>query len=176
MVEDEPLDAVVMPGSFNPLHEGHRRLAQVASEMLGGREVVFELAVVNVDKPPLEESEVRRRLSQFQGRWRVVLTRASRFYEKASLLPGCTFVIGWDTAIRLVDTRYYGNDEVAMLSALSHIRASGCRFLVAGRVKGGVFRTLAEVAVPPGFDDLFKAIPESRFRADVSSTELRSPS
>ena len=176
MVEDESIDGVVMPGSFNPLHEGHRRLAQVASEMLGGREVVFELAVVNVDKPPLEESEVRRRLSQFQGRWCVVLTRASRFYEKASLLPGCTFVIGWDTAIRLVDPRYYGDDEVAMLSALSHIRASGCRFLVAGRTQGGVFRTLADVAVPPGFDDLFEAIPESRFRADVSSTELRSAS
>ncbi len=176
MVEDESIDGVVMPGSFNPLHEGHRRLAQVASEMLGGREVVFELAVVNVDKPPLEESEVRRRLSQFQGGWRVVLTRASRFYEKASLLPGCTFVIGWDTAIRLVASRYYEDDEVAMLSALSHIRASGCRFLVAGRTQGGVFRTLDDVVVPPGFDDLFEAIPESRFRADVSSTELRSAS
>ncbi|MCE2463541.1 MAG: CinA family protein [Dehalococcoidia bacterium] len=174
MVEGESLDAVVMPGSFNPLHEGHRRLAQVASEMLGGREVVFELAVVNVDKPPLEESEVRRRLRQFEGGWRVVLTRASRFYEKASLLPGCTFVIGWDTAIRLVDTGYYGDDEGTMLSALSSIRTAGCRFLVAGRMQGGVFRTLADVAVPPGFDDLFEAIPESRFRADVSSTELRS--
>ena len=176
MVEDESLDAVVMPGSFNPLHEGHLRLAQVASEMLGGREVVFERAVVNVDKPPLEESEVRRRLRQFEGRWRVVLTRASRFYEKASLLPGCTFVVGWDTAIRLVDTGYYGEDEGTMLSALSSIRTAGCRFLVAGRIQGGVFRTLADVAVPPGFDDLFQAIPESRFRADVSSTELRSPS
>ena len=175
MVEDDPLRAAaVMPGSFNPLHEGHERLAQVASETLGGREVVFELAVVNVDKPPLEESEVRRRLRQFEGRWRVVLTRASRFYEKASLLPDCTFVVGWDTAIRLVDPRYYCDNEGTMLSALSGIRAAGCRFLVAGRTQQGVFRTLADIAMPPGFDDLFEAIPESRFRSDISSTELRS--
>ena len=174
MVEDEPLQAAVMPGSFNPLHEGHERLAQVASETLGGREVAFELAVVNVDKPPLEESEVRHRLRQFEGRWRVVLTRASRFYEKASLLPDCTFVIGWDTAIRLVNPRYYGDNEGAMLSALSNIRAVGCRFLVAGRTQQGVFHTLADIAIPPGFNDLFETIPESRFRADISSTELRS--
>ena len=142
--------------------------------MLGGREVVFELSVVNVDKPPLEEPEVRHRLRQFEGRWRVVLTRASRFYEKASLLPGCTFVIGWDTAIRLVDPSYYGDDEGAMLSALSSIRSVGCRFLVAGRAQQGVFHTLANVGIPPGYDDLFEAIPESRFRSDTSSTELRS--
>ena len=174
MVEDEPLQAAVMPGSFNPMHEGHERLAQVASETLGGREVVFELAVVNVDKPPLKESEVRHRLRQFEGRWRAVLTRASRFYEKASLLPDCTFVIGWDTAIRLVDPRYYGDNEGAVLSALSDIRAAGCRFLVAGRTQQGVFHTLADIAMPSGFDDIFETIPESRFRADISSTELRS--
>ncbi len=166
-------DLAILPGSFNPMHQGHERLAQVVSEMLG-IQVVFELSVVNVDKPPLEEVEVRRRLRQFQCGWCVILTRAPTFREKAALFPGCTFIIGWDTAVRLVHPRYYGGREETMRAALAEIQAAGCRFLVAGRVHEGVFHTLADVEMPQEFADLFEAIPESRFRADISSTQLRS--
>ena len=173
MAVDEPPRAAVLPGSFRPLHPGHERLAQVASEMLGAP-VVFEISVLNVDKPPLEEREVRRRMRQFRGTWRVVLTRAPTFREKAALFPGCTFIIGWDTVVRLVHPRYYGGEEQAMYAALAEIRAAGCHFLVAGRVESGAFRTLAHVDIPEEFVDLFEAIPESRFRDDISSTQLRS--
>ncbi len=169
---NERLQGAVLPGSFSPLHRGHERLAEVASEILGSQ-VVFEISAANVDKPPLEEQEVRRRLEQFRDRWPVVLTRAPTFPEKAALFPGCTFVIGWDTAVRLVHPRYYGGEEVAMLGALAEIRSVGSRFLVAGRVQEGVYHTLADVSVPPEYADLFDTIPESRYRADISSTELR---
>ena len=172
MVADEPVLAGVLPGSFNPLHRGHEKLAQVASEMLGDR-VVFEMSVVNVDKPPLEESEVLRRLHQFHGKWRVVLTRAATFREKAGLFRKCPFVIGSDTLVRLVDSSYHGGEDAQVHAALSEIRKSGCRFLVAGRTYMGVFRTLADVTIPEEFAELFEAIPESRFRDDVASTELR---
>ena len=170
---DEPLRGTVLPGSFSPFHQGHEGLAQVASEIVG-MEVVFEISVVNVDKPPLEEDEVRNRLRQFSGKWKVVLTRAPTFKEKAALFPGCTFVVGWDTAVRLVHPRYYGGEDKAMRAALSEIQSAGCRILVAGRGHEGVFRTLSDVDVPREFADLFEAIPESRFRVDMSSTELRS--
>ena len=169
---DEPLRGAVLPGSFSPLHQGHEGLAQVASEIVG-LEAVFEISVVNVDKPPLEEDEVRRRLRQFKGKWKVVLTRAPTFQEKAKLFPSCTFVVGWDTAVRLVHPRYYGGEDKAMREALSEIQAAGCRFLVAGRGHEGAFRTLDDVEVPREFAELFAAIPESRFRVDMSSTELR---
>ena len=162
----------VLPGSFNPLHRGHERLAEAASQLLGA-EVAFELSVVNVDKPALDETEVRRRAHQFRGRWRVLLTRAPTFVEKARLLPGSTFVIGWDTAVRLVEARYYGGDEASMLAALDEMRDSGCRFIVAGREHEGSFRTLPDAGIPSRFRPMFEAIPESRFRADISSTELR---
>ena len=174
----EPNTAVeggVLPGSYNPLHEGHKKLADVASRMLG-TEVAYELSVTNVDKPPLEESKVRRRVSQFEGDRAVVLTRAPVFHEKACILPGCTFVIGWDTAVRVVDRRYYGDDEEQMLAALAEVRERGCRFLVAGREHDGQFRTLADVHIPTGFEDLFASIPETEFRADISSTQLRAQS
>ena len=163
----------LLPGSFNPLHPGHEELARVASEMLGC-EVVFELSVVNVDKPPLQEEEVRQRMGQFGGKGRLALTRAETFRKKADAFPGATFVIGEDTAIRLVDPRYYGDSEEGMLQALAEMWALGCRFLVAGRYREGEFQTLAGVPIPDGFNHLFKSIPESRFRADISSTELRS--
>ena len=172
MVAEEPVRAAILSGSFNPIHQGHEKLAQVASRILG-TQVVFEMSVLNVDKAPLEEAEVRRLIPQFQGRWHLVLTRAPTFREKAALFPGCTFVIGWDTAVRLVHPRYYGGREAAMHSALAETRAAGCRFLVAGRVDGDSFRTLADVPVPGEFADLVEEIPESRFRLDISSTALR---
>jgi hypothetical protein len=172
MVVDEPFDGALLPGSFSPLHQGHQELARTVSGMLN-TEVAFEISVVNVDKPPLKEAEVQRRLSQFADKGRVVLTGAETFYKKAKLFPGVTFIVGWDTAVRLVDPRYYGGDETAMLTALAEIWATGSRFVVAGRQVNGSFKTLDDVAIPRGFHPLFQKILESTFRVDVSSTALR---
>lgn len=172
MYEGAPVHGAILAGSFSPLHDGHRLLASVAAETLG-EPVTFELSVINVDKPPLRGREVLRRIREFRDAGRVVLTKAPTFLEKAELLPGCTFVIGFDTAVRLVHPRYYGDDTAAMLHALSRIRDLDCRFLVAGRADGDTFRTLDDVPVPPEFAALLEAIPESRFRKDISSTELR---
>lgn len=162
----------VLAGSFAPLHSGHTGLAEAAAQVLG-RPVVFELSVVNVDKPDLAADEVRNRVQPFAGAATLVVTRAPTFHQKAALFPGCTFVVGLDTAARLVDPRYYGGDEDRMLSALAQIRESGCRFLVAGRLLEGRFRTLADIAVPDGFSGLLAPIPEEVFRHDMSSTDFR---
>ena len=173
MAVDADAPAALLPGSFNPLHQGHIRLAAAGAGALG-RPVAYELSVSNVDKPALPADEVRRRLAQLRGVGTAVLTRAPTFREKAALFPGCGFVIGWDTAARLVEPRYYGGQAAAMLTALAEMWALGCRFAVAGRVDaGGAFRTLADVAIPDGFRPLFCEIPEGAFRADLSSTGLR---
>src|SRR5262249_41771922 len=66
--------AALLCGSFNPLHEGHLRLAETAAVLLQ-LPVAFELATINADKPPLQAHEVRRRLAQFVGRGDLWLTR-----------------------------------------------------------------------------------------------------
>lgn len=170
-VADAPPRGAILSGSFNPLHVGHVALATAAAAQTG-LPALFELPVVNADKGTLGASDVARRLAQFQGKHTLILSRAPLFSQKAELFPGSVFVIGYDTAVRLLAPRYYGG-VAGMRQALATIRAAGCSFLVAGRVVDGQFRTLADIAVAPDVRDLFIGLPETAFRVDISSTELR---
>ncbi len=173
MLPDAPKPALLLSGAFNPVHEGHLQLAKIASEIVGAP-ASFDLSVLNADKPPLADEEVRRRLMQFVWRAPVWLTRAPTFVEKARLFPGAVFAVGADTAERVVAPRYYGDSESRMNDALAQIREQGCRFLVAGRVvRDGRFAHVADLPIPEEHRDLFEAIPAEVFRADVSSTDLR---
>ncbi|MGQ9925727.1 MAG: hypothetical protein ACUVS4_02545 [Chloroflexaceae bacterium] len=171
---DDPPQGLILSGAFNPLHAGHEGMAAAATR-LTGLPVAFELAVVNADKGALEPEDIARRAAQFTGRYTLVLSRAPLFVEKAALYPGRRFVVGYDTAARLIAPRYYGG-EAGMHAALEAIRAAGCSFLVAGRLVEGAFHTLADLPVPSDLADLFTPIPETLFRADISSTELRARS
>src|SRR5438876_5820988 len=168
-----PQPSVLFPGSFNPMHEGHVLLARVAEE-LRQQPLAFEISVTNVDKPPLAGDSVRHRLVQFAWKSPVELTRAPTFLEKSRLFPGTTFVIGADTAERLVAPKYYGDDELQVHVALEEIANSGSSFLVAVRLDAaGRVRALNDIPVPRRYVDLFTEIPEHRFRFDTSSSEIR---
>ncbi len=173
MMLSSPQPFVLFPGSFNPMHEGHVSLARVAEEHRQ-QPLAFEISVTNVDKPPLAGETVRYRLSQFAWRSPVELTRAPTFLEKSRLFPSTTFVIGADTAERLVAPKYYGDDELRMHVALEEIANSGSSFLVAVRIDAaGRVRALNDIPVPRRYADLFTEIPEHRFRFDISSSEIR---
>ena len=168
-----PNPAALLPGSFNPLHAGHLALAMVAARVLGVP-VEFELSAVNVDKPELEENEIERRRKQFSDVGRLWVTRAATFAEKVALFPGVAFVIGHDTATRLVDPKYYGHDLIQLDRAMNTIRDRGNRIVVGGRIDSqNAFREWNEIDVQPQYRSLFVSLSEADFRVDLSSSELR---
>jgi hypothetical protein len=133
--------------------------------------LVYELSVRNVDKPPLTVAEVARRASQFfnhlppLGEGTVsgdgscsssgggaaggllLLSSHPRFVEKAALLPGAVWVVGWDTAARMLCPRYYEGGEAGMGAALGAMLAGGARVLVGGRLA-------CAAPLPEGWEDL----------------------
>ena len=114
MVNSRSAPRALLPGSFDPLHRGHLGLADAAETELG-LPVALELSLSNVDKPDLAPAEIARRVGQVGGRRPIVIDSAPTFVEKSRLFPGAVFVIGADTAIRVVDPAYYGANRAAMV-------------------------------------------------------------
>ncbi len=159
-------------GAFNPIHVGHEEMVRVASQILG-TPVDHELSILNVDKPPLDYIEVGERIDQFQPDQRIWLTRAPTFLEKSRLFPGVTFVVGIDTLRRVAAPRYYRGSEAACAKAIQEMAGRACRFLVFGRSIGGSFIRLSDLGLPTSLASICREIPESQFRQDISSTEIR---
>ena len=171
----------LFPGSFDPKHEGHRKISEYV-ERIYGATVEYELSVENVDKPALGFLETLNRLFQFIPRDPIWLTQQSTFEGKASLFPKATFVVGVDTIIRVGDPQYYQSHQ-SRQQAIKAIAASGCRFLVFGRrldravtvsgVKLPGFCQLENLVLGEDLRQLCSQVPESAFRCDISSSELR---
>jgi nicotinic acid mononucleotide adenylyltransferase len=204
-----PNGSLVFPGSFNPPHDGHITLAQAAikaamhnmSKVTTYRKqppIFMELSLTNADKPAIDPAIVSERVHRFlqlgnlPDQWGILLTRAPLFAQKVACLNDCivdqsegafpkmSFVIGTDTLVRIINPKYYGNEESAMLEAIRSMK--GVHFVVGGRleqtkgsssppkfVAGGdeVF------SLPKDVQEMFTIIQESDFRKDISSSEIR---
>ncbi len=165
---------IVFPGAFNPYHEGHRRMAELAERHMG-MQVEYELCIHNVDKPSLNYADLRQRTQQFPTGATVWLTSTPTFIEKSRVFPGALFIVGVDTLMRIGEARYYDEDEEKRDRAIEEIVESGCRFLVFGRKIGDRFVALDDLELPATLRAMCDTVPHP-FRVDVSSSELRGES
>ena len=134
---------LVFPGSFDPLHEGHTRLAAAAAEAVAERDggaaptLLYEISLANADKGAVDADAAGRRLAQFEGVSAVALTRRALYVDKSELLGPCDFVV----AGRLDKRENFVQTHAAIAGA------------------------------PDAYRDMFLEI--AHFRHDLSSTELR---
>ena len=126
---------VIFPGSFNPLHQGHIKTLESSCE-LNNTNGIYELCVVNVDKPLLTIAEIEKRLEQFKfpNNIPIILTNESLLFDKSKLFPGNSFAIGIDLAIRVINPKYTDNDENLMIENILRMTLSGTKFYVSSRI------------------------------------------
>lgn len=144
MANPNPLK-LIFPGSFNPPHEGHVEMAKIASIVIK-QPCLLEISIQNVDKGELTQQQIIERMYTLHssklfrnmhndGVTDVILTKSPTFVEKSKLFPGATFVIGYDTALRIIDPKYAGPvDDV-----LNAFENNGTKFILFSRVINGVF-------------------------------------
>ena len=169
-------DAIVFPGAFNPLHDAHLAMANLACRRLQ-RPVWFEISVENVDKPVLDFIEIANRTRQAHHPHGMLLTRTPTFELKSHLFAGCVFIVGLDTIARINEPRYYNNDIAEMARSIRTIAENGCRFLVFARKQYNISTIGSNFKVGGSLDsqldELCEFVPADEFCMELSSTDIR---
>ena len=154
--------SLILSGSFNPLHNGHIKLLEAAKNMTK-LEPFFEISISNVDKRNISLEDLNSRISQFYNIGKILITNSATFEDKSNLFKKSIFAIGYDTAVRILDNKYYEKD---MKESLSNIKKNECSFLVTGRKINGKYKYLNDLEIEE-YKGLFSIIPEENFRLDI---------
>lgn len=150
--------ANIVPGTFNPRHEGHDWMYQHAHHP-----ACFEVSLQKWDKPPVSLEDLTTCLDQFKHRAPVLITAQARMVGKIGVVRQLTFQapvvhMGIDTFERMLPD--YTKDGIAGLAAT---------LVVYDRQIDGTVHSLDPHNVPY---NVVKGVSNPKFLA-VSSTDIR---
>ncbi len=130
-------------GSFNPMHDGHRKMAE-ATMQSANVQVMYSTTADSLHKPPLTVSQMLDRAAGVRvDHWDgynvpiVFSQHDPLFIDKARLLPGSNFIIGVDTFDRMLDPKWYGDGQEGVESMLDEMQGLEIEFMVFGRIING---------------------------------------
>lgn len=167
--ETFPLERVapfgaVLPGTFNPPHEGHFGMASAYSQNVGGP-VLFAIEATPPHKEALRTAEMLQRAKMLKGQEVLFTEGAGLYLDKARRFPGMGMILGADALVQMLDPKW-GVSTDELVCGLSQTT-----LYVVDREIGGKLLQLEQVKVPVGI-----RCKPLRGRWDVSSSELRSRS
>ena len=165
----------IFPGSFNPIHEAHCRMVNMAQQRLGSR-VALEIAVQSVDKPLVDYIDLEDRLGNIRASLpgqAVWLSQAKMFEEKADLFKETMFVVGADTLRRFADLRFYRGSIHTLHDVLRMIAYRNCRFLVFARQDENGLESMQTLQIPDMLWSLCDEVSADEFAMVLSSSEIR---
>lgn len=119
----------LMPGAFNPPHEGHFGMADSVSNEYNKR-TVFEVTANPPHKDALTVQDLLKRSKMLQGRDRFFSIDIPRYLDKARAYPGMPLVLGADAMVRMLDPKW-GFDIKSMLHEFNQLKT---KLYVAERV------------------------------------------
>ena len=172
----------IFSGSFNPLTVAHIEMIEAAQKKYDLDEILLILARANVDKGVFGLSLADRLLmlklyAVNREAFSVAACSHGKFIEKIEALKPTyppdthfSFIVGYDTFIRLFDPKYY-TDLHGALEALF----DQCRFIVANRqgYNADAVRQVIEVPDYRRYAGCIDLIELPDFYAEISSTDIR---
>lgn len=165
-----PKRKVLMPGAYNPPHEGHHGVA-AAVEAVADLPVIYTVTADNPHKGQLSVQDLLKRARMLRGKNRLFTRGDPLYIDKARMFLDTPIAMGADALERMLDPKW-GADPAKMLYEFAQL---GTRFYVSARPVNGRVLTLGEVlsATPYDADLLSELFFEVPGVWDASSTEVR---